>query len=127
MNSLSKNRCLKKLRMNTCNIADFYLGKMEVGNYTNLTEIYLDNNFVNDKGGKVLLTLLYNNPKILKLSLRKNCVSFKTTKDLQQAISNNKIESEKKEPDFSYYQYIEEMQSSQKSALIASIQKLQEK
>ena len=125
MNALSKNRCLKKLIMNTCNVADFYLSRIEVGSYTNLTEILFDNNFVNDKGAKVFLGIIYKNPKILRLSLRKNCVSLKATKQLQQAIENNKIESEKKEPDLSYYQYIEEMQSSQKSALIAAIQKLQ--
>lgn len=66
--------------MNTCNIADFYLNKIQIGPYASLNEISMDNNFVNEKGSKVMLRMLTKNPRIYKLSLKKNCLSLKNNK-----------------------------------------------
>ena len=77
----ARNRCLRKFIADACNIADFYLHKVEVFSNNALVELSLDNNFINDKGAKVLLKILRQNQKIHKLSLRKNCISLKTPKN----------------------------------------------
>ena len=75
---LSQNKSIKRLRMDGCNIIDKYIFRSEKYMKANkiLECIDFSNNYLNDKGGKVLQKLVSQNKKIIKLSLTKNCINL---------------------------------------------------
>ena len=64
--------------MDGCDIIDKYIFRTDKFFRANKTLECIDfsNNYINDKGGKLLQTLVMHNKKIVKMSLRKNCVNL---------------------------------------------------
>ena len=86
--------------MDGCNIIDKYIVRSEKylkGNKI-IECIDLSNNYIHDKGGKVLHRLVIHNSSLIRLSLRKNCINLSLLNEIEYVLRENLLNYSVGEP-----------------------------
>lgn len=64
INLINKSKSLKTVFLDFCNIADSFMSKLSGVKNTSVKNISLESNYINDKGGQILMKFLENNRKM---------------------------------------------------------------
>lgn len=93
MAAIVKNRSLKNIKLEKCNIVDKFIEKSIslFKHNRGIESIDLGNNFLHDRGAKLLLRALMENHKIGEMNLKRNCIGLNYLQEIDQMLKENKI------------------------------------